>query len=36
MPESITINKHDEYEIEEILDKKNTKDELWYKVKWLK
>ena len=36
MPENITINEHDEYEIEEILDRKNTKDELWYKVKWLK
>ena len=36
MPESITINKHNEYEIEEILDRKNTKGELWYKIKWLK
>ena len=35
MPESITINEHDEYEIEEILDRKNAKGELWYKVKWL-
>ena len=35
MPESITINKHNEYEIKEIFDKKNTKNELWYKVKWL-
>ena len=28
MPESITINEHEEYEIEEILDRKNAKDEL--------
>ena len=36
MPESITINEHDEYEIEEIFDRKNVKSELWYKMKWLK
>ena len=28
MPESITIDEHDEYKIEEILDRKNTKGEL--------
>ena len=36
MFESIIINEHDEYEIEEILNKKNAKSELWYKIKWLK
>ena len=36
IPESITIDEHDEYEIEEILDRKNTKGELWYKMKWLR
>ena len=36
MFESITIDEHDEYEIEEIFDRKNIKGELWYKVKWLK
>ena len=36
MPESITIDEHDKYEIEEILDRKNAKGELWYKMKWLK
>ena len=36
MFESITVDKHEEYEIKEILDKKNAKGELWYKVKWLK
>ena len=36
MPESITVDEHEEYEIEEILDRKNAKGELWYKVKWLK
>ena len=35
MSESITINEHNEYKIKEIFDKKNTKSELWYKVKWL-
>ena len=34
--ENITIDEHDEYEIEEIFNKKNTKSELWYKMKWLK
>ena len=34
--ESITVDEYEKYEIEEILDKKNTKSELWYKVKWLK
>ena len=34
--ESITVDKHEEYEIKEILDRKNTKGELWYKMKWLK
>ena len=34
--ESITINEHNEYKIEEILDKKNVKNKLWYKMKWLK
>ena len=34
--ESIIIDEHDEYEIEEILYRKNTKSELWYKMKWLK
>ena len=33
MPESITINEHNEYEIKEILNKKNAKNELWYKMK---
>ena len=28
MSENITVNEHEEYEIEEILDKKNAKDEL--------
>ena len=36
MPESITVDDHEEYEIEEILDRKNAKDELWYKMKWFK
>ena len=36
MPEGITVNEYKEYEIEEILDRKNAKGELWYKVKWLK
>ena len=36
MSEDIIIDEHEEYEIEEILDRKNTKGELWYKVKWLK
>ena len=36
IPESITIDEHDKYEIKEILDRKNIKNELWYKVKWLK
>ena len=31
--ESITVNEHEEYEIEEILDRKNAKNELWYKMK---
>ena len=34
--ESITIDDHEKYKIKEILDKKNAKGELWYKVKWLK
>ena len=36
MSENITVDEHKEYEIEEILDKKNVKGELWYKMKWLK
>ena len=36
MSEDITVDEHKKYEIEEIFDKKNTKSELWYKVKWLK
>ena len=36
MFKSITIDEHEEYEIKEILDRKNIKNELWYKVKWLK
>ena len=36
IPESITVDEHEEYKIEEILNRKNTKDELWYKMKWLK
>ena len=34
--ESITVDEHKKYEIEKIFNKKNTKGELWYKVKWLK
>ena len=34
--ESITINEHDEYKIKKILNKKNAKNKLWYKMKWLK
>ena len=33
IPESITVDKHEEYEIEEIFDRKNIKSELWYKMK---
>ena len=33
--ENITINEYEKYEIEEILNKKNVKSELWYKIKWL-
>ena len=36
MPKSITIDEYEEYEIEEILDRKNAKGELWYKMKWLR
>ena len=36
MPEGITVDEHEEYEVEEIFNKKNTKSELWYKMKWLK
>ena len=33
MFESITVDEHKEYEIEEILDRKNIKGKLWYKMK---
>ena len=36
MLESITVDEHKKYKIEEIFDKKNIKGELWYKMKWLK
>ena len=35
MSEGITVEEHKEYKIEEILNKKNAKNELWYKMKWL-
>ena len=35
MSESIIIDEHKKYEIEEILNRKNTRGELWYKMKWL-
>ena len=34
--ENIIVNEHEKYKIEEILNKKNVKSELWYKMKWLK
>ena len=36
MSEGITVDKHEKYKIKEIFNKKNIKDELWYKMKWLK
>ena len=35
MSENITVDDHEKYEIEEILNRKNAKSELWYKMKWL-
>ncbi len=35
LPPSELINKKEEYEVEEILEKQHRKGKLWYKIKWI-